>query len=167
MNNIPLISFSGNRALGSYPGVSVSSASSLRSASLFADVYCGTGTKLVYYMVPGSVLSRAFTPKDTHSPRGDLLVSYVDARSSMRDKEMAQETMGILGFDPPSFVHGTDLMLPISANVDLRQLLVSEHGLGSIRDEDEAALTAISQYDRVYVPQVRMPKRYTFLSDHR
>lgn len=141
----------------------MSSAPSLPAASLFADVYCGTETKLVYYMAPGSVLSRTFTPKDTHSPRGDLLVSYVDGHSSMRDREMAQETMGILGFDPPSFVHGTDLILPISANVDLRRLLVSEHGLESIRDEDEAALTAISQYKRVYVPQVRLPEGYTFL----
>lgn len=78
--------------VGLYPGVSVSSTLNIRLSSLFADQRCGEGTKLILYVQPGSVLSRTFTAKDTHTPRGELLVVYGDARQSYLDSEIARET---------------------------------------------------------------------------
>lgn len=135
--------------------MSVSSTPSLRASALLADKYCGPETRLIYYMKAGSILSRTFTSKDTHSARGDLLVVYSDARSSMRDSQAATDTTGILGFSPPSFTSGSDLILPVSANSELRQLLVPEGGSVGAVDEDAAALAAIMRHGRVHVPQVR------------
>ncbi|CAN0454983.1 unnamed protein product, partial [Ectocarpus sp. 12 AP-2014] len=59
------------RSVGDLPGVTVSGTQNPATASLFADQYCGAGTSLILYVKPGSVLSRPFTSKDTHSPRGD------------------------------------------------------------------------------------------------
>lgn len=73
---------------------------------------------------------------------------------SMRDSEMARETMSILGFSPPSFTYGTDLILPVSANAELRQLLVSDLDLNGATDVDDVAVAEIAQYPRLYVPQV-------------
>ncbi|CAN0480137.1 unnamed protein product, partial [Ectocarpus sp. 12 AP-2014] len=62
------------RSMGGLPGVTISSTQSPATAALFADRFCGAGTALILYVEPGSVLSRPFASKDTHSPRGDLLV---------------------------------------------------------------------------------------------
>eukprot|EP00752_Nemacystus_decipiens_P010095 g8996.t1 len=68
-----------NRTVGQHPAVHVWNSSYADFAALRADVGCGNGTKLIYYMSPGQMLSREFTNKDTHSPRGDLIVSYTEA----------------------------------------------------------------------------------------
>lgn len=141
--------------MGSYPGVTVAYTPSVQASSLFADRYCGPDTRLVYYMAAGSVLSRTFTKKDTHSPRGELLVVYSDSRGSMYDFDMIGQTTAVLGFQPPSFTYGTDLILPVSVNDDLRHLLVPEvDGMISTIDEDDAAYAAIDPYNNIYVPQV-------------
>lgn len=117
------------------PGVTVSSSSNVLTASLYADDYCGAGTSLIFYVKAGSVVSRAFTSKDTHSPHGDLLVVYSKDRT-IRDERFAKETTVLLGFEAPSFTHGTDLVLPVGANADLRNTLA----IGSNEKDGQHAL---------------------------
>lgn len=45
-------------------------------AALAADQMCGEGTRLIYYISPGQLVTRTFTPKDTHSLSGKLIVIY-------------------------------------------------------------------------------------------
>ena len=143
--------------MGIYPGVTVHSTPDATTASLFADDFCGAGTSLVYYVKLGSVLSRAFTSKDTHSPTGDLLVVYSDFRSCYRDSALAHQTSAVLGFDAPTFTCGTDLMLPVGANADLREVLASDVD-GRIGDEHEVAAAALKKMNKIddasAVPQV-------------
>lgn len=143
------------RAVGGFPGVTVSSTASALTASLFADEYCGADdTTLVMYVAPGSVFDRAFTSKDTHSPRGDLLVVHSSARASYRDSQLARRTAFVLGSDapPPSFTYGTDLMLPIAANADLRRTMVSGNDDEAVRE----LMTTLTELDDLSaVPQVR------------
>lgn len=140
--------------VGTYPGVTVSYTPSVRTSALFADEICGSGAKLIYYVQPGSILSRTFSSKDTHSPKGDLLVVYSDARASPIESEMAHQTTAVLGFNAPSFTFGTDLFLPVHVNTELRMELVSgldvEEG-----DEGVTALAEIEAVENVSVPQVR------------
>ena len=135
------------------PGVTVSSSANILSASLFADEYCGAGTSLIFYMRAGSVVSRAFTAKDTHSPRGDLLVVYSKDRT-IRDERFVRETTVLLGFEAPSFTHGTDLILPVKANADLRNTLAAG---SNMRDGRQAVVSEVLSKlkDRSAVPQVR------------
>lgn len=56
--------------------------SDVGASALLADKHCGEGVKLIYYLSPGELLSREINFKDTHSPRGDLLV--VSARACSR-----------------------------------------------------------------------------------
>lgn len=112
------------RTLGQLPGVSVVNSSNVEYAALSADEACGNGTTYIYYMTIGQVLSRSFTPKDTHTPRGELLVSYtstddVDRESSRR----AMASAALLGFAAPCFTYGSDLILPASMNAILREVL--------------------------------------------
>lgn len=128
------------------------------NSGLLADRFCGEDTELIYYMRPGSVISRTFTAKDTHSPKGDLLVVYTDAaRSSYHDSQLAHATAAVLGFNAPSFTYGTDLMLPVEVNEALRDALLD--GLEGVNREDEMstdaqALEAVSEYNDISVPQV-------------
>ena len=115
--------------------MTVSPTAEVLSASLFADEFCGEGTSLIYYVKLGSVVSRSFTSKDTHSPHGDLLVVF-GTESSAHSGELAERTAEVLGFEAPSFTSGTDLFLPVQANADLRAALASG-------GDDEAALEAI------------------------
>lgn len=87
---------------GFYPGVQFSITPNAHLSSLFADEHCGEGTKLILYMQPGSVLARSFTSKDTHTPRGELLVVYGDARKSYRDAVIARETAAVRASPPLS-----------------------------------------------------------------
>lgn len=141
------------RAVGDLPGVAVSSTANVRTASLFADEHCGAGTSLIFYVRAGSVVSRAFTAKDTHSPHGDLLVVYSKDRT-IRDERFAKQTTVLLGFEAPSFTHGTDLVLPVRANADLRNTL----GVGFEKRDGHQALVsneALSKLeDPSDVPQV-------------
>lgn len=142
-------------AVGIYPGVSVYYTPVARTSSLFADKFCGPGTSLIFYIQPGSVLSRPFTAKDTHSPRGELLVVYSDARGSVRDFDLARHTSAVLGFNAPSFTYGTDLILPVRANADLREELLLGVDVAE-GEEDMEALRVIETFDDISVPQVRV-----------
>lgn len=102
----------------------MSGTSDALSASLFADEYCEEGTSLIFYMKLGSVVSRAFTSKDTHSPHGDLLVVFGSENTAHRGV-LAERTAAVLGFEAPSFTIGTDLILPVEANADLRAALAA------------------------------------------
>ena len=127
--------FDPRRTVGGLPGVTVSPTAEALSASLFADEFCGEGTSLIFYVKHGSVVSRSFTSKDTHSPHGDLLVVF-GTESSAHSGELAERTAAVLGFEAPSFTTGTDLFLPVQANADLRAALASG-------GDAEAALEAI------------------------
>lgn len=73
-------------------------------ASVLADVFCGEGTELIYYLGPGEVISRAFTRKDTHSTRGELLVPFTEPeRLDEFHLKRTQATTSVLGFHAPSF----------------------------------------------------------------
>ncbi|CAM9350086.1 unnamed protein product [Scytosiphon promiscuus] len=150
-----------HRAIGGVAGVSLSSTSNAFTASLYADKYCDSGgsdetgadASIIMYVTRGSVFSRSFTSKDTHSPRGELLVVHSSARASHRDAELAKHTAAIIGArsPPPSFTYGTDLMLPVAANADLRDVLLS-NGDGNAALEAVQALTDLN--DLSAVPQV-------------
>ncbi|CAM9769234.1 unnamed protein product [Ectocarpus sp. 6 AP-2014] len=115
-----------NRTVGQRTGVHVWNSSYVDFAALQADRACGNGTKLIYYMSPGQVLSREFTSKDTHSARGDLLVSYTEV-DKLETSNALRATIStlILGFNAPSFTYGTDLILPADTNAELRKVLLS------------------------------------------
>lgn len=94
-----------NRTIGGYPDVVVVNATTVGGhASLLADVYCGQGTQLIYYLGPGEVISRTFTRKDTHGTRGDLLVPFTEPeRLDEFHVKRTQATTALLGFGAPSF----------------------------------------------------------------
>lgn len=112
--SLPCTQTGRSRTLGLYTGLStgvrVSSTPNAHLSSLFADQHCGEGTKLILYMQAGSVLSRGFTSKDTHTPRGELLVVYGDARKSYLDAEIARETAVVRAIASlrPAFRHTID-----------------------------------------------------------
>eukprot|EP00903_Cladosiphon_okamuranus_P008109 g7816.t1 len=112
------------RVVGGLPGVTISGTSDLITASLFADEYCGADTSLILYLKAGSMVTRSFTEKDTHSPEGDVLVVYSGVRAGFQGDELARKTELVLGSEVPSFTKGTDLLLPVGANQDLRELVL-------------------------------------------
>ncbi|CAM9111525.1 unnamed protein product [Hapterophycus canaliculatus] len=121
-----------NRTVGHLPGVSIANSSMAEHAALHADKICGEGTRLIYYMSPGVILSREFTSKDTHTPRGDLVVAFHDVQ--LVDPETAKRARGsaaVLGFASPSFTYGGDLILPAAINGQLRTLLRQDRQLAS------------------------------------
>ncbi|CAB1103554.1 unnamed protein product [Ectocarpus sp. CCAP 1310/34] len=131
------------RAVGGLPGVSVSSTQSVFTASFFADEYCGVAnTTLIFYLKTGSVVSRSFTSKDTHSPQGDLLVVFGKGHHG----DVADRTTDVLGFEAPPFTTGTDVILPVGANAELRAALASEKtvddAVGAIEDVFDLGDTA-------------------------
>eukprot|EP00752_Nemacystus_decipiens_P001258 g1256.t1 len=148
-------------AVGNLPGVTVSGTSDVITASLFADEYCGADTSLVLYLKVGSVVTRSFTAKDTHSPEGDVLVVYSGARGGYQKDELARKTELVLGSAAPSFTKGTDLILPVSANQDLRELVLSPEETGTGRELVEA-MHHVTDLDDVFaVPQVMASLAYS------
>ncbi|CBJ28664.1 hypothetical protein Esi_0117_0037 [Ectocarpus siliculosus] len=148
------------RSMGGLPGVTISSTHNPATASLFADRFCGAGTALILYVELGSVLSRPFTSKDTHSPRGDLLVVHRGGQGSYRDDERSRRSGLVLGLEAPSFTRGTDLVLPVGANKDLRGSLGMEMHADSVRRDGVGAavmaLTEPADFEEVSaVPQAR------------
>lgn len=135
-------------AFGDLPGVRIVETSHVSVSSLLADQFCGAGTKLIYYLNPGELLSRPIVYKDTHSPRGDLLVVYSDQQ---------QETAAVLGFSSPSF--GGDIVLPATINAQLRTLVLAGHGSkedqGDVNDAQYAEQLLANTASDVSVPQVR------------
>ena len=142
------------RAVGILPGVTVHATEDPFTASLFADVYCGVDTSLIFYMKPGSIVSRQFMSKDTHSTHGDLLVVHGNAQGSSVDRVLAKQTAEVLGFDSPSFTFNTDLFLPVGANAALRELLVSSEEQGDALKVMQG-LTKTRHMSAV--PQVKLP----------
>ncbi|CAN0343563.1 unnamed protein product [Ectocarpus sp. 12 AP-2014] len=153
------------RSMGGLPGVTISSTQSPATAALFADRFCGAGTALILYVEPGSVLSRPFASKDTHSPRGDLLVVHTGSQGSYHDAQLRSRSASVLGFDAPSFTHGTDLMLPMGTNEALRESLGLRRGASLQHDGDGASLIALQElvgFDPVSaVPQVLAALAYS------
>ncbi|CAM9164100.1 unnamed protein product [Ectocarpus sp. 6 AP-2014] len=142
------------RAVGGLPGVSVSSTQSVFTASFFADEYCGVAnTTLIYYLKTGSVVSRSITSKDTHSPQGDLLVVFGKGHSG----DLADRTADVLGFEAPPFTTGTDLILPVGANADLRAALASEK---TVNDAVGAIEDIFDLSDTAAVPQMLAALQY-------
>ena len=141
-----------------FPGVTVYSTDDLFTASLLADEYCGVDTSLILYMRSNSLVSRPFTSKDTHSIHGELLVVHGTARTSYVDREIAKQTTAVLGFQSPSFTFNTDLFLPVAANADLREVLMSGHDNEQLEGGHGSALNVLQAVMKLRnmsaVPQV-------------
>lgn len=127
---------------------------------LLADRHCGEGTRLIYYMGPGEMLSRTFTSKDTHSVRGELLVVYAEvSRVGKASQDRTLATAALLGFSSPSFSFGMDIVLPAETNQQLRDVLLSETDQGAgkhARDEDAQALRTLGGFRGIFIPEVRL-----------
>lgn len=121
---------------------------------MFADEFCGADTKLIFYMKPGSIVSRQFMSKDTHSTHGDLLVVHGNAKASFDDRQLAKQTTAVLGFEAPSFTFNTDLFLPVGANAELRKVLASGEGQTDVLESIEN-VTKLRNMSAV--PQVSFP----------
>lgn len=155
-----------SRAVGGLPGVTVHVTEDAFTASLFADELCGVDTSLIFYMQPGSILSRQFTSKDTHSTHGDLLVVHGSAKLRHVDRELAKLTTRVLGFETPSFTFNTDLFLPVGANANLRNWFVSGRDVDYQERPGDWGLREVMHElatirDMSAVPQVRFNEGFT------
>ena len=122
MSSAYVRAFGGRKA-----AISVVNDTRVAYASLAADEACGKETRLIYYMRPGEVLSRPFTPKDTHSPKGNLLVTHsdVDIIGGGRPVRRFVGTAARLGFHGLALTYGSDLILPAEINSQLRAVMRS------------------------------------------
>ncbi|CAB1112782.1 unnamed protein product [Ectocarpus sp. CCAP 1310/34] len=122
-----------HRTLGYLPDVTIGNASRVEHGALIADQICGNGTRLIYYMNVGEVLSRTFTRKDTHGVLGDLIVSATDsAQVPLEHARRAAGSAVLLGFTTPAFTYGTDLILPAETNEQLRAVLHTKAKLNEL-----------------------------------
>lgn len=148
------------RTLGQLATVNIVNSSHVEHSALYADKACGAETRLIFYMDIGEVLSRSITAKDTHSPRGDLIVAFTGTDSGHAECNRRRKATSILlGFAPPCFTYGTDLILPAELNEQLREVLRANHGLeiGSKHDlaGDVSSIAELHhQYATVYIPEV-------------
>ncbi|CAB1106307.1 unnamed protein product [Ectocarpus sp. CCAP 1310/34] len=113
-----------DRAFAHLPGVTIGLSKSVSYGALIADEVCGEGTRLIYYIEAGQVVSRTFTAKDTHTVLGDLIVSLANADEV--PPVFARRALGstvLLGVTTPTFTHGSDLILPAETNAQLRVML--------------------------------------------
>lgn len=150
--------------------MNIVNASRVEHGALYADKACGPGTRLIYYMEIGEVLSRPFTSKDTHSPRGDLVVTFTDSqRGHAECDRRAKAGDVLLGFSPPCFTYGSDLILPAEINEQLRGVLNESEVVQQVRanktgqdgDMDDGLAGDLAriaadhrQYASVYIPEV-------------
>ena len=131
--------------------MNIVNSSHVQHAALIADKACGAGTRLILYMDIGEILSRSFTAKDTHTPQGDLFVAFTNAEGSQAECSRRATATGILlGFSSPCFTSGTDLILPVEINEQLRDILRSSQVLQHARapqiggeDDADEQLTGI------------------------
>lgn len=147
-------------------------------SALNADVHCGAGTKQILYLEPGTLISRRVSWSDLYDQEtGDLIVMYTAARrSDSRHARYACAAQRLLELNVPSFTFGTDLVLPVSANEDLRIILLNRAADGGeYRVEDgteydleddwerefeywprdmERALAMVSGLEDIFLPQV-------------
>lgn len=111
-------------------------------------------------MNPGELLSRAFTPKDTHSVKGDLLIVYAEVdRVGVYSVERTLATTSVLGFSSPSFSFGMDIMLPAEINQELRDVLLSDPNAGTSRGKPDSnpevrAVRAMDEFKGTFIPEV-------------
>ncbi|CAM9650691.1 unnamed protein product, partial [Ectocarpus sp. 12 AP-2014] len=113
-----------HRALGQLPEVTIRNSTNVKYGALHADRICGKGTRLIYYMDAGEILSRTFTKKDTHTIHGDLIVSFTGADDILPGStRRAMGSTAILAFTSPSFTHENDVILPAEMNANLRAFL--------------------------------------------
>eukprot|EP00903_Cladosiphon_okamuranus_P016524 g15245.t1 len=112
---------------GPLDGVGVTRSVDVNFSAVTADIRCGEGTELILYLEPGTLLSRPLTHADTHDTEtGDLLVMYTTPGRAGRTWGQAAFGCEKLLETPhplPLFSVGTDLLLPASANRDLRESL--------------------------------------------
>lgn len=139
----------------------VSTSGNAKHSALLADKHCGDGSELIYYMKAGSLLSRSFTSKDTHSPRGELLVAYSDGHGAdYASRASSRASSILLGFESPLFTFGTDLMLPSFINNEVRELLLLDEGsmattaASFTSGDDEHALNILADGDDIFAPEV-------------
>ena len=143
----------------------VSRSSKADLSALLADKHCGDGVELIYYMKAGSLLSRSFTSKDTHSPRGELLVAYTDGRGAdYASRASSRASSILLGFESPVFTFGTDLILPPNVNSDLRDMLLAAETMTTAsskewNDDDELAVKRLSEVEGASAPEVRAERQ--------
>lgn len=129
-------------------------------SALLADRHCGKGTRLIYYMNPGELLSRSFTPKDTHSVKGDLLIVYAEVdRVGAYSVDRTLATTSVLGFSSPSFSFGMDIILPAEINQQLRDVLLSDPNAGTSRGKPDSnpevrAVRAMDEFKGTFIPEV-------------
>lgn len=139
------------RTFKASPSVLVSETTNPGVSALLADEHCGDDVDLIYYLTPGTLLLRPFTAKDTHSPRGELLVVYSEGRGADHATlASAEATRALLGFDAPIFTYGTDLILPSFVNAQLRELIASE----SEFDPDMTVLEVLAEFDSIDAAEV-------------
>ncbi|CAM9281830.1 unnamed protein product, partial [Ectocarpus fasciculatus] len=127
-----------NRTFGHIPDVTVGASTNVEYSPLIADYICGEGTRLIYYMDVGEVLSRTFTKKDTHTVLGDLIVSLVstdEVPPFAVARGMASSVL--LGITTPVFTHGSDLILPAETNAQLRAVLDGNQKLEARTDAQD------------------------------
>ena len=92
--------------------------------------------------------------KDTHSPRGDLLVVHSPDDDPNNPHKVPANSI-VLGFNSPVF--GPDLILPAAINENLRDLVVAGHGSeggASADDNGEYAALLLTKFPGHSVPQV-------------
>lgn len=109
----------------------------MEHAALDADIACGTGTRLVYYMSIGELLSRTLTMKDTHSPKGDLVIAFTDQVDG--HDECGRRAKGnsiLLGLSTPCFTYASDLILPADTNGQLREALGQSQAMTEVKVPD-------------------------------
>lgn len=111
------------------------------------------------------MLSRAFTFEDTHdSISGDLLILYKDEQHTDElQSRRVEATKSLLGLEVPSFTYATDVVLPVSANEDLRIVLTELTAELDREPDDMVPLDnatelregeLLSAYSDIYLPQV-------------
>ncbi|CAM9352251.1 unnamed protein product, partial [Ectocarpus sp. 13 AM-2016] len=165
------------RALGQVPRVTIANSTTVEHSALYADQICGNGTRLIYYMEPGEVLSRTFTKKDTHTIQGDLIVSYTGADDlPLESTRRAMGSTAILAFTSPSFSYGNDLILPREMNAQLRAVLNAnrdhvaltniEYGqpgqpVGTVYDYLADLVNTHGDYATIFIPEVLAALAYS------
>ncbi|CBJ30864.1 hypothetical protein Esi_0218_0031 [Ectocarpus siliculosus] len=175
------------RAFAHLPDVAIELSKSVSHGALIADEVCGKGTRLIYYIEAGQVVSRTFTEKDTHTVLGNLIVSLANADEV--PPVYARRALGstvLLGVTTPTFTHGSDLILPAETNAQLRAVLGANQRLVAQTNAEDGDtgrqtervyeyLADVAKMHRgsasIYVPEVlaalaysRSPRGVTFVN---
>lgn len=139
-----------SRTLGGLPNVFITNATRVEYSALEADRLCGHGTRLIYYMEVGQILSRTFSTKDTHTARGALIVAAEDIHDiHIENAARAMGSVAVLGFATPTFTYGSDLILPADMNGQLRAVLGAKERQ-TAQTKAAVATDAKDQIERMY-----------------